>query len=267
VDKIYFLYGGILGYVLPEMGDSIFGLGETGDLIGLIDLIPDEDMGEVVGNTQRKFTVQCLTDWCEFLCLMVHDFDSLKSEFPDIFDELFDNAMRKYRRLLKAKKKAIYDYKNGKGNVILGDNKMKIKDLLVNKKRIRKLHPSLMNRQLSRTIVDMNDDDGFDAIEFDEKTALEGIEEEDSVDDSELDMAMMDKISPGLDKMKTNMKNTVGSANSGSSKLKDSFKKKGSNNSGPDTQLILDALSDFKKEIRKEISGLKNEIDDMKRKI
>lgn len=57
VDKVYFLYSGILGYVLPDMGDSIFGLGETGDLIGLIDLIPDEDLGEVVGNTKRKFTV------------------------------------------------------------------------------------------------------------------------------------------------------------------------------------------------------------------
>ena len=109
---------------------------------------------------------------------------------------------------------------------------MKLSNIIVNKKRIRKLHPALMNRKLSRTIVDMNDDDGFDAIIFDE--TVPPIGGDDSFEESEADRSIFDKPSPGLTAIKTN-----NHASMGNQLIKQDFSKKKEMNGhsgGPDTK-------------------------------
>lgn len=45
IERVYFLYDGIAGYVLPDHDNLVFGLISKGDFFGLIDLIPDQTAG------------------------------------------------------------------------------------------------------------------------------------------------------------------------------------------------------------------------------
>lgn len=86
---MYFLYKGIAGFVINKPS-LIYALAETGDFIGLVDLIPGP--GERIGKTSRKFNCQCLTSICEFMTLEISDMDEIKIRFPKIFEDLFRNA-------------------------------------------------------------------------------------------------------------------------------------------------------------------------------
>jgi len=108
VDKVYFLYKGMAGFVVPELDNLIYGLAEKGDFMGLIDLIPEN--GEPFNKTKRKFTCQCLTDQAEFLAFNVSEFEKMEDRFPTEFHQLFDNAMKIYSIMIKTKDHAFSNF-------------------------------------------------------------------------------------------------------------------------------------------------------------
>ena len=55
---------------------------------------------------QRRFTVRALTK-CELMRLSIDDIDKMKTEFPDVFDELFTNSFRRLKIELQLKIDAI----------------------------------------------------------------------------------------------------------------------------------------------------------------
>ena len=56
--------------------------------------------------TFRIFTVLALTD-CELLTLTTQDIARMKLEFPDQFDQLFDNSLKVLKKAMKLKDEAI----------------------------------------------------------------------------------------------------------------------------------------------------------------
>lgn len=44
---------------------------------------------------------------CELLILTLDDIDKMKLEFPEVFDELFSNSLKRLERILKLKIDAI----------------------------------------------------------------------------------------------------------------------------------------------------------------
>ena len=54
----------------------------------------------------RRFTLQAL-DSCDLLTLSVSDLDKLRIEFPDVYEELFNDANARINRELKMKKTQI----------------------------------------------------------------------------------------------------------------------------------------------------------------
>ena len=101
VNEIYFIYNGIVGYVLKKRENMVYATAEKGDYIGLVDLIPSvhEIKSWNMGKPKRKFTVMCITDWCEYLTLLVQDLDKIKTQYPLIMDELFVNTISWNKRL------------------------------------------------------------------------------------------------------------------------------------------------------------------------
>ena len=55
---------------------------------------------------KRRFTVQALLN-CELLVLLIDDIDTMKIDFPDVFDELFTNSFRRLKKELQLKIEAI----------------------------------------------------------------------------------------------------------------------------------------------------------------
>ena len=51
-EEIYFIYNGLLGFVLPEQGNLVYAVARSGDHIGLYDLIPK---GQSMTVNQDKF--------------------------------------------------------------------------------------------------------------------------------------------------------------------------------------------------------------------
>ena len=80
VTEIYFIYNGIIGYVLKKEDNMVYASASKGDYIGLVDLIPDihEIKFKKLSKPKRKFTVMCLTDWCEYLTLHISNLDQIK---------------------------------------------------------------------------------------------------------------------------------------------------------------------------------------------
>ena len=97
--------------MLKHFDNLIYALSEKGDKLCLIDMIPTKEELEEYDMcvSKRKFTVQCLSDWCEFLALQIQDFDTLKEEFPSVFDNLFDDSLEISRKLFSFKKWAKID--------------------------------------------------------------------------------------------------------------------------------------------------------------
>ena len=54
----------------------------------------------------RRFTLQAL-DSCDLLTLSVSDLDKLRIEFPDVYEELFNDANARINGELKMKKTQI----------------------------------------------------------------------------------------------------------------------------------------------------------------
>ncbi len=62
----------------------------------------------------RRFTVQALTN-CELLLLKLEDIGQMLNEFPEIYNELFANSIKRLMKELKIKKEAIEYCENSSG--------------------------------------------------------------------------------------------------------------------------------------------------------
>ncbi len=106
-EELYFIYNGLLGFVLPEQGNLVYAVASGGDHIGLYDLIPmSKSMTVNQDKFIWKFSVQCLTDWCEYLTLRFEDLEPIKEDYPSLFDELFVDTISMYEILCILKRKA-----------------------------------------------------------------------------------------------------------------------------------------------------------------
>lgn len=113
---VYFLVVGVAGYVLPRYNNAVYITVESGDHFGLIDLVYDSEILNIStkmtkkaiesDSIHRRFTVQALIE-CELLTLTLEELDALKFEFPDIFQELFQNSIKRLKGALKQKYEAI----------------------------------------------------------------------------------------------------------------------------------------------------------------
>ena len=80
IQNIYFLYNGIVAYVLEKFDDCVYAIGTNGDLIGLLDLFPPKQEGRrTLGSKEpkRKFTLQCISGTSELLSLRLSEFDHI----------------------------------------------------------------------------------------------------------------------------------------------------------------------------------------------
>lgn len=97
------------GYVLPRYENTVYIKILKGDHFGLIDLVFDSQIlnqnvnlkkaSEKSSDIYRRFTVQAIIN-CELLLLNLKDLDTMKIEFPDIFDEMFMNSFRRLKKAL-----------------------------------------------------------------------------------------------------------------------------------------------------------------------
>ena len=108
---------GDAGYVLPRFENTQYIKIEKGDHFGIIDLVFDESMLpknkhnfhlklENKKESTRLFCVQAQSD-CEILILKITDIFKMKVDYPDEFDELFENAVRLLKKTLQLKIEAI----------------------------------------------------------------------------------------------------------------------------------------------------------------
>lgn len=154
VDKVYFLYKGMAGFVVPELDNLIYGLAEKGDFMGLIDLIPENN--EPIEKTKRKFTCQCLTDQAEFLAFNVTEFEKMEDRFPNEFNQLFDNAMKIYTIMIKTKDQAFSNF----NRALTYDQKVFVTESKANKKQSKQAkkeqavkNEALANRRIALNLV------------------------------------------------------------------------------------------------------------------
>lgn len=108
------MVAGAAGFVLPFRRNIVFVEIDTGDEIGQEDLVEFSQENEVeftsiiegFSKVKRTFTVQALVN-CELLALTLEDINKMAKEFYNIFEQLFEDAETKVRRLRLQQLKAI----------------------------------------------------------------------------------------------------------------------------------------------------------------
>ncbi|CDW88827.1 cation channel family protein [Stylonychia lemnae] len=116
IKEIYFLEKGVAGYVLPRFDNTIYIQVDKGDHFGELDLVYDpmilDDQINIKKKTQknkdifRRFSIQAVIN-CELLILTIDDIDKMKLEFPEVFDDLFNNSIKRLEKVHKLKMDAI----------------------------------------------------------------------------------------------------------------------------------------------------------------
>lgn len=195
---MYFQYNGLSGFVIQEYDDLIYALIRKGDFLGLIDLLPDkhEIKDGLIQEARRKFTVQCMTEWCEFLCLSVTDFERVKEDFPIIFDEMFVNAMSRLRKLRMVKKEAARSHKQKeKATEFLTMFKTTIKrsDRMMNAKKMTEFDLALKNRNVCEELIHINEIDDLDMSSDEED---EDFDFEELAGENKEEIKYADEVSP-----------------------------------------------------------------------
>lgn len=113
--EMYFLASGEAAYVLPRFDNMDYKIIKKGKHFGHLDLLGVRTRAEHLAiqmtskrrhEFSRKFTVLA-KERCELLTISVSDLDKLHIEFPDIYDELFDDAHKRLNKYLKKKKRTI----------------------------------------------------------------------------------------------------------------------------------------------------------------
>ena len=114
VERVSFVTQGLLAYVLPKYDNMVFVTVEKGDMIGMVDLVPDKNENvKIIGRPRRKFNVQVISESCEMMVIYIDDFQKIKKNFPLIYDELFVEAILSCKRLNVLKANAVqYAMKN-----------------------------------------------------------------------------------------------------------------------------------------------------------
>lgn len=103
VHDIYFCYSGVAGLVVRALDNIIYCTVEEGDFLGIVDLVPTKD--QINTSTidmmvhKRKFTLQCFSKAVEFFSLSLDQLGVIKEDFPEIFEELFFNALTNFKKL------------------------------------------------------------------------------------------------------------------------------------------------------------------------
>jgi hypothetical protein len=72
----------------------------------------------------RRFTVQALIN-CELLLLMLEDIGQMLNEFPEIYNELFANSIKRLMKELKIKNQAIEYYEKSSGHEEIMNSSLK----------------------------------------------------------------------------------------------------------------------------------------------
>jgi len=115
IHNIYFMHKGLAGFALPRY-NSIYILVEPGDIFGVVDIVynnsknkedqleePEEELSSK--SMLRKFTIQCIED-SQFIMLSVENLNSMKIEFPEIYEDIFVNKDQKMWLTLQLKLRA-----------------------------------------------------------------------------------------------------------------------------------------------------------------
>ena len=106
IHNMYFMYKGEAGFALPRF-NSVYLLIEEGDMFGLIDIIYNGDSEEIESSSlSRKFTIKC-TENSEFIMLSVQHLTSMRSEFPEVYLDIFSGQSLNLWATLKLKLKAL----------------------------------------------------------------------------------------------------------------------------------------------------------------
>jgi CRP-like cAMP-binding protein len=115
IHEIYFLVNGKAGYVLPRYNNAIYSEIEQGEHFGHLDIFGVRSMNDKLAANNsnkkkatllRKFTTLARIN-CELLTLGVSELDKMRVEFPDVFEELYNDGKTKYKSKVKLKKKKI----------------------------------------------------------------------------------------------------------------------------------------------------------------
>ena len=57
---------------------------------------------------KRKFSVKAETK-CTLLCLKLEDLNHIELKFPEIYDEIFESSLQRYKYVVEEKNKAFKD--------------------------------------------------------------------------------------------------------------------------------------------------------------
>ncbi|CDW80054.1 cation channel family protein [Stylonychia lemnae] len=116
IQEIYFIEKGEAGFVLQRFNNAIYIDIEGGDHFGHLDLVYDPKILniqiKVKQNTVngkdlfRRFTIQAVKN-CDLHLLSLDNIDKIKIEFPEVFDDLFNNSVKMLQKILKLKIDAI----------------------------------------------------------------------------------------------------------------------------------------------------------------
>ncbi|CDW71411.1 UNKNOWN [Stylonychia lemnae] len=106
----------VAGYVIPRFDNTVYIQIDKGDHFGELDLVYDPKILSLTINIKKKaqknkdifrrFSVQAIIN-CELLILTLDDIDKMKLEFPEVFDDLFNNSLKRLEKVLKLKIDAV----------------------------------------------------------------------------------------------------------------------------------------------------------------
>jgi CRP-like cAMP-binding protein len=114
IGEMYFMVNGSAAYVLPRFENKPFFDINQGDHFGHVDLFGMKTASDslVTVSTKkkidysRKFTIMALAS-VELLSLAVPDLDKIRCEFPDVYDELYNDGHSQLRLHMKYKRLAL----------------------------------------------------------------------------------------------------------------------------------------------------------------
>lgn len=105
VNFVYFLLEGEASFVLAKHNNIQYIKIEQGDCFGTVDLLPyEEKNGEVKNKSEnyndneikRQFSVKANKE-CQLLCLKLEDLAQIEMEYPQYYEEIFQNAFVRYK--------------------------------------------------------------------------------------------------------------------------------------------------------------------------
>jgi CRP-like cAMP-binding protein len=110
IDSIYFIKSGKVGFVLPKYKNAVYVEVEAGTYVGMVDLVgsvmennlTQDNMFKEREKLRRQFSCMAV-EVSECLGVSIMDLERMEQEFPESFDDLYDESFDRLKSALAQK--------------------------------------------------------------------------------------------------------------------------------------------------------------------